>query len=422
MDRFRYFFAYILGVDRRDIALIPDYRVGIVMGAIILMGLALIAGIVLFFKNREFFKKFILVALAAIGQYIITYIAIVVIESIVSPTRSVATGFNIALIFTALLLVSVLIITGALVAHFKKERFASFAKVALVAILVHSAVVLSAVFGQVTGIGGMATGYQVVAWIALALTVALAACVIIIAQNAKKRGKDFRHNETLSIAFAGVAIALSFALSYVRFFRMPTGGSVTLARLVPLALYAYIFGIKRGLLAGAIWGLLRLFVDPFIVHPMQFIIEYILSSMTIALAGIPRVFGKRLHPSVALGMGLLFITLTRYVLHTISGIIWLTDFVYGTPNAWLLDYGTNWAIVAWSLMGNAVQLADGAIAIAAAVLIMLSPQMQKLVRQTKAKFLNIAPRREEVAVEAAAVVDTEDNQLMSLQQEAQDDA
>ena len=69
------------------------------------------------------------------------------------------------------------------------------------------------------------------------------------------------------IARAGISIALSFILSYVALFKMPQGGTVTLASLLPLMLFAYAYGMKRGLVFGLVYGFLQSLQDPFIIHP-----------------------------------------------------------------------------------------------------------------------------------------------------------
>ncbi|MDE5617144.1 MAG: hypothetical protein K2I78_05075, partial [Clostridia bacterium] len=58
----------------------------------------------------------------------------------------------------------------------------------------------------------------------------LAAAIIAIACFTDKSGKSF---DTRTIAFAAVCVALSFALSYIRVFKMPMGGSITFASMLP---------------------------------------------------------------------------------------------------------------------------------------------------------------------------------------------
>ena len=52
---------------------------------------------------------------------------------------------------------------------------------------------------------------------------------------------------------------MSFALSYLRIVKMPQGGSITIASLLPLMLYSFMFGTKKGVFAGLIYGVLQAF-------------------------------------------------------------------------------------------------------------------------------------------------------------------
>jgi len=323
----------------------------------------------------------------------------VFIETIVTPTRNLATGVNIATFWSTLVFISMLAISGSLIVSFKKEKIGTFAKASVAAIIVHTSILIASFIGQNRGLSAQYIGYRITAWSILILAVLLAIAVVIIE---KTKGEKLRRNETLSIAFAGVTVAMSFALSYVRFFRMPYAGSITLARFVPLAIYSYIFGVKRGLAAGLVWGTLRLFVDPFIVHPVQFILEYPISFMTVGLAGfsrylkVPRFlpsrfkrrisWNNRLHPSIALVIGLLLVVTVRYAIHVTSGVIWISAFTQGGPNAHIANESTN-AILGFSLMMNSVQILDALIGMIAVAVIMLSPQMLNLVKRTEQKFL-----------------------------------
>ena len=115
------------------------------------------------------------------------------------------------------------------------------------------------------------------------LTVAL---VLLIAIVALICGKKKEVNETKSIAYAAVCLATSFALSYVRIFHMPQGGSVTLASLIPIMLYSYMFGVRRGVVIGTIYGLLQFIQEPYFYHPMEFLLDYPIAFGAIGLTGL----------------------------------------------------------------------------------------------------------------------------------------
>ena len=92
-------------------------------------------------------------------------------------------------------------------------------------------------------------------WIALAALAALGAVLLVVG-----KGKGRWNASTL--AFAALAIALSFLLSNIRLFRMPQGGSITPASMLPLMLFAYAFGVVPGLLAGLAYGVLQFLQTP----------------------------------------------------------------------------------------------------------------------------------------------------------------
>ena len=63
--------------------------------------------------------------------------------------------------------------------------------------------------------------------------------------------------KTRMLTEAGVAIAIAQVLSGITLFHMPPGGSIKAAALVPLMIYAYRWGGKRGIFAGVVYGILH---------------------------------------------------------------------------------------------------------------------------------------------------------------------
>ena len=60
------------------------------------------------------------------------------------------------------------------------------------------------------------------------------------------------------LANAALCIALSFILSYIRLYKLPQGGSITLASMLPIFLFAYAYGVGPGMLVGAAYGILQI--------------------------------------------------------------------------------------------------------------------------------------------------------------------
>ena len=89
-----------------------------------------------------------------------------------------------------------------------------------------------------------------------------------------------------SLAFAAVCLALATVLRYIKLFEMPQGGSVTLASMFPLMLFAAVYGVGPGMLVGAAYGFLRYMTGGWFVHPIQFLLDYPLAFALIGLTGV----------------------------------------------------------------------------------------------------------------------------------------
>ena len=57
---------------------------------------------------------------------------------------------------------------------------------------------------------------------------------------------------TKNLVMAGLCIALSQVLSYVKVFEMPQGGSITAGSMVPIILFSLVYGFKDGFLAAIV--------------------------------------------------------------------------------------------------------------------------------------------------------------------------
>ncbi|PTX61230.1 thiamine transporter [Melghirimyces profundicolus] len=107
----------------------------------------------------------------------------------------------------------------------------------------------------------------------------------------------------------------------------PQGGSVSLA-MVPVVLVAFRRGWVAGLLCGLLVGLINLIMNPFIVHPVQVVLDYPLAYSVLGLAGCFRL--NRDIPATSLtgrvALGVTVAGLARLLSHFISGVIWFGAF------------------------------------------------------------------------------------------------
>ncbi len=182
--------------------------------------------------------------------------------------------------------------------------------------------------GYYTGEYGKLNNAMLYILSALLVVVAVAAGFIL----GKKDKKGF---DTRCIALAGVCVALSFALSYIKLFEMPYGGSVTLFSMLPVMLFAYIYGTKKGLIVGLLYGILQAIQDPFIVHPAQFLLDYPIAFAMVGFAGSFtgfKVLNK--HPQIKFSISAIIGGALRFLCHVLSGV-----FAFGAYAADAIDKG-----------------------------------------------------------------------------------
>ena len=172
-------------------------------------------------------------------------------------------------------------------------------------------------------------------------------------------GKTDASYGTRSITYAAACIATSFALSYIKFFELPQAGSVTLASLVPVMLYSYMFGARNGVLCGVVYGLLQFMQSPQFNQPMQFFLDYPIAFGFVGLAGAFRGKFKGKQAVEFLAGGIL-VAIFRYASHLVSGI-----FVFYT-------YGGDQNPVIYSMVYNSFVFVDIAIALAVAMVMFAS--------------------------------------------------
>ncbi len=168
-------------------------------------------------------------------------------------------------------------------------------------------------------------------------------------------------NNTRALVYGAVAIALSFALSYARLFRMPQGGSITFASVLPLIIYSMMFGTRRGVLVCLIYGTLQALQDPYILHPMQFLLDYPLAYGLVGVSGFfadKKLFKNKHIINFLLG-GIVAVCL-RYACHVCSGMFAFADYFY-----WDEELMSTYATAAtYSLAYNSSVFVDMAIALA----------------------------------------------------------
>lgn len=206
-------------------------------------------------------------------------------------------------------------------------------------------------------------------WIALAALVALAVVLMLVGKKAKW--------SATTIAFAALTIALSFLLSNIRLYRMPQGGSITPASMLPLMLFAYAFGTVPGLLTGLAYGVLQYLQTPGMlpIAPFyavcQIVLDYLLAFAMVGLAGLFRGWTRKGGKEpVALGCGITLAMVMRFVCTVASGVLFFAEYAEGSGQSPLV----------YSILYNgAYMLPETVICVALGMLI--GPRLAKALRR-----------------------------------------
>ena len=100
-----------------------------------------------------------------------------------------------------------------------------------------------------------------------------------------------KHNNITVMVEGALCIALSIVLSKIDLFAMPQGGTVDF-ELVPLMIFAYRRGLKKGLLAGFLNGLLKILLGGYVLNLLQAVLDYPLAFMCVGLVAVsPKILG-----------------------------------------------------------------------------------------------------------------------------------
>ncbi len=190
------------------------------------------------------------------------------------------------------------------------------------------------------------------------------------AQAADRAGKAAGKKTGLSVkqlVFCAMSIALGTVLSNIKLFDFPFGGSVTLLSMLVICLPGYLFGLGAGLMTGVAYGILQLLIDPYVLYPVQLIVDYLLAFGALGLSGLFT------NAKYGLIKGYIAGVIGRYVFAVISGWIFFGEY------AW-----DGWAPLPYSLAYNACYI----FAEAAITLILLAiPAVRKGLARIKTMAL-----------------------------------
>ena len=168
----------------------------------------------------------------------------------------------------------------------------------------------------------------------MAVIVILLILIMMGGKNSEKR------TDVKALTVSALLIALATVLGQIKVFEMPQGGAVTLFSILPIAVCAYLLGTRRGVMAGFCVGLINLIFGPYVIHPVQLLMDYPIAFGAVGLAGITRNYRNGLTTGYIIGL------IGRYICAVLSGVIFFGAYAPEGFNAWT-----------WSLWYNLTYLA-----------------------------------------------------------------
>lgn len=161
-----------------------------------------------------------------------------------------------------------------------------------------------------------------------------------------------KETDVKGLALSAVFVALYLALNQVIIFRMPQGGSITAFSMLAITLAGYILGVRRAVMAGMSAGLISLIFNPYVIHPLQLLLDYPLAVGALGFAGI-FARGKK-----GLIGGFFFGAFCRFICTFLSGMIFFGQYAPEgfNPVTWSFYYNLMYIGVEASLTGAVLLL------------------------------------------------------------------
>ena len=162
--------------------------------------------------------------------------------------------------------------------------------------------------------------------------------------------KETNKNKIYSLTLSAVFIALATVLSFIKVYKLPMGGAITLFSMLPIVMLSFLLGVKKGLVGAFCYSLLQLLfgitMDGLFgwgLTPTALIgtifLDYIIPFTALGLSA---VFGKNNIFKMLCGITLaLFL---RFVCHFLSGVIIFGVFASGDSWIYSLTYNGSYML------------------------------------------------------------------------------
>jgi thiamine transporter len=137
-------------------------------------------------------------------------------------------------------------------------------------------------------------------------------------EEEKRRGKR-KSNKTRLLARIAIISSLSFILSLIKIPFLSAGGSISFM-MIPIVVISIVSGVKEGISAGFMVGILKVILDSQKFGIIQVILDYPLAFLVLGFSGL----FKNIY------IGIFFACFLRYLIHVLTGIIYFPVSVIGS--------------------------------------------------------------------------------------------
>lgn len=180
--------------------------------------------------------------------------------------------------------------------------------------------------------------------------------------------KPTRHKlSTRELVFSAMSLALAIVIATViKLPSLPAGGSATLFSMLIICFVGYCYGPSTGLICAFSYGILQFITGPYVIHPLQVLLDFPLAFGCLGLSGF---LYKSRHGLVK---GYLLGVTGRYICHSISGAIFYTTY---TGN-----FGGDWAALLAGLAYNLTYILPEAVL---TLILLCLPPIDKAMKKLK---------------------------------------
>ena len=197
----------------------------------------------------------------------------------------------------------------------------------------------------------------------LAGQIVTVAVILLLFLCILRSGKN-KKADTKGLVLSAIFAALYIVLNQITIVQFPQGGAITLFSMLAITSCAYLLGVRRAVMAGMCAGLFSLIFNPYVIHPLQLLLDY-----PFARVGALGFAGLAGNKKWSLITGYLIGIFCRFLCNTLSGIIFFGAYAAAGFNA-----------VTWSLYYNGAYIgAEGALT----VVILLLPPVRHMFENLK---------------------------------------